>query len=140
MQPVPPLQIALRPSQYGRFALMVIHGLALMAVWAATLPWLLAVASVGLVAGSLWRLRYRITPEALILHGDGRLKKVGVGGTAVDVELLSETTAIGPLIVLCFRHAGKFQSQVVLPDSVMAADDFRRLKRWLRWQVGEKSV
>jgi hypothetical protein len=114
---------------------MVIHGLALIAVWAATLPWWLAVASVGLVAGSLWRLRYRITLEALILHGDGRLQKVGAGGTAVDVELLSETSAIGPLIVLCFRHAGKFQSQVVLPDSVMAADDFRRLKRWLRWQA-----
>jgi len=88
-----------------------------------------------LIASSLWGLRYRITPVALILHGDGRLQEVGDGGTATELELSPDTTVIGPLIVLCFRQSGKHQSRVLLPDSVPSADEFRHLKRWLRWQA-----
>ena len=140
MQPVPPLTIALRPSQHGRFALVVIHGLAVLAIIMSSFPWLLRGVCIGLIVYSLWRQGKRTAPAALILHGDGRLHQVGAGGTVTDVELLPETTVIGPLVVLCFRASGQSRSVVLLPDSMAVADDFRRLKRWLRWQSGGRSV
>ena len=140
MQPVPPLRIALRPSKYGRFALVVIHGLTVVAIWAASLPLSMVMLGLGLVVVSLWRLRFRSMPDALILYGDGRLQKVGAGGTASEIELLPETTVIGPLIVLSFRESGKLVSLVLLPDSLNVADDGRRLKRWLRWQSDQRAT
>jgi toxin CptA len=57
------------------------------------------------------------------------------GGGWRDYEVLGSTYVTSALTVLILRAAGarRMQSVVLLPDS-MAADDFRRLRTWLRWR------
>lgn len=57
-----------------------------------------------------------------------------------DYEVLGSTYVTSALTVLMLRAAGarRVRSVVLMPDS-MAADDFRRLRTWLRWRPASRT-
>jgi len=71
---------------------------------------------------------------ALILHGDGRIEKLGAGDTANDMVLHPHTTVLPFLVILLYRQKNCLQSLVLLKDS-LEVEDFRQLRLWLRWQI-----
>jgi hypothetical protein len=88
-----------------------------------------------LVIGASW-----LKPDSsklitgLILHGDGRIEKLGADNTVHEMVLHSHTTVLPFLIILLYRQKNRLQSLVLLKDSLQA-EDFRQLRLWLRWQI-----
>ncbi|TBR13799.1 MAG: hypothetical protein EPO43_09625 [Rugosibacter sp.] len=110
-----------------------------------------------LMIGTSWIKRdSTASTAALILHGDGRIEKVGAGdtprsvesdrrkcravfgkspgGTVSDLFLHPHTTVLPFLVILLYRQKNRLQSLVLLSDS-LEAEDFRQLRLWLRWQL-----
>lgn len=85
------------------------------------------------------RLRGSSAVAGLILHGDGRLEKVGADGTANELVPHPHTTVLPFLVVLLYRQDGRLTALTLLADS-LAAEDFRQLRLWLRWRMAQKSA
>ena len=110
------------------------HGLAVVAVLTANIPWTLRGALLVAIAVSLL---YQLRPPrvvALILHADGRLEKVGADGAAVTLQLHQHTTLLPGLAILLYRQQGRLAALPVLADS-LSAEDFRQLRLHLRWRA-----
>jgi hypothetical protein len=124
-------------------ALILVHALALWAVWASLRGWPAHLAGAAIVASLtitlgqalLWSGQQTVSLE---LREDGHAAwRVGKGtwqeGTLGRRHFVSEV-----LVVLELERPGRAPKRVVLlPDSA-AKDDLRRLRVWLRWQGGPR--
>jgi toxin CptA len=78
-------------------------------------------------------LRHPLPVASLILGGDGDIEIVGVDGTASEAVVHPHTLVLSFLVVLLYRSQGRLRFLTLLGDS-LAAEDFRRLRLWLRWR------
>ncbi len=132
----------LAPSR--RLAVILVAGHAAVAVLLLLLDVAIGwkAAALALVSASLWfelRVILHISARAvtaLQIAADGRFSIRLRSGTWRVCEVLGSTTVTAPLTVLNLRPEGarRIRSVVILADS-MAADDFRRLRTWLRWRT-----
>lgn len=78
---------------------------------------------------------------ALKLQADGRLEYHGQEGAIETLQVERDSTVMPWLLILLFRASnvshGRRKSLVLLPDTVVA-DDFRRLRLWLRWRAKDE--
>jgi toxin CptA len=133
MKPVAPLTIPLRPSRRLLLAQSMVHLVAVGAVLVSTIPsWLMALLLL-LVGLSLARQRRLPTVAAIVLRGDGNIEIVGADGTANEAVVHPHTLVLSFLVVLLYRQQGRLRS-LTLPGDSLAAEDFRQLRLWLRWQ------
>ena len=127
-----------------RLALILILGhcgvAALVLVLELASPW--KIAAIALVAASLvyelWMRVLQHGPNAVValrIAVDNVLSLRTRRGECLDCEVLGSTYVTSFLTVLILRPAGwrRVCSVVILPDA-MAADDYRRLRVWLRWR------
>jgi len=133
------------------FALLAAHALAACIVIALSLPPLLKVALLLCVGASM---AYRRRPQAdcdYVFDADGRVEclasvsnsSVGADDTpsnlsrqnlAQILEVDAASQLLGRLMVVRFRNASVGASLVLLPDSFICPDDYRRVRLWLKWQ------
>lgn len=134
MQPATLLRIPLDRSRTLLLVQWLVHGMAAFAVLWADIPdgfsWLLLV----LVAASLLYQHRPMPLDGLILHGDGRLGKVGADGTVSAMTLHRHTTVLPFMTILLYRQNGRLAALPLLADS-LAAENFRQLRLHLRWHV-----
>ncbi|MCS6785563.1 MAG: hypothetical protein NZ524_00805 [Thiobacillaceae bacterium] len=129
-----PLVLRLRPSRIARLFLTGVAIAALAAALLADLPWGARGLAAVMVALVLWRGWRMSLPVALRLSEDGRLQWRQAGQDWQEATLLAACRATPWLCVLACRTAGGRRDWAVFPDS-LPADDFRRLRVWLRWQA-----
>ena len=135
MEPVAPLSIAVKPSRHLLLIQSAAHAVAAGAVLASAVPTLLAALFLILIGASLAHLRVSPTVATLVLHRDGRIETVGADGTASEAAVHPHTFVVSFLVVLLYRQERRLRSLTLLSDS-LAAEDFRQLRLWLRWQRG----
>lgn len=138
------LTVAVGPSRRLAGLLAGMHVFAAAMCWLAPLPQWLAIALMPLLAASAWhalrRDSLRTLPNSLVavrLHADGRCAFKVRGETWHQAALLGSSFVSPWLTVLNLRpEAGRFARHlVILPDAVNA-EDFRRLRVWLKWRGG----
>ncbi|MBI5897781.1 MAG: hypothetical protein HZB40_00970 [Rhodocyclales bacterium] len=134
MKPAASQSISLKPSRCLLAVQLAAHLLAAWAVLASNLPGWLAALLLAAVGFSVSRLRRAALPASLILHADGRCEKVGADHTANEVVVLPQTVVLSWLVVMLHRQQGRTEALVLAGDS-LGAEDFRRLRLWLRWRV-----
>lgn len=127
-----PLVVTLAPSRVLRVLLWLLHGLAAVAVLIADLPPLWQAGLLLALGGSLlWHARQTTPPLVLRGKADGSLERRS-DDTWLRVELSASSTVLPRLTVLHIKEQGSRRHLVILPDS-LPAEDFRRLRVWLRW-------
>jgi hypothetical protein len=70
---------------------------------------------------------------AIVLRGDGNIEIVGADATANEAVVHPHTLVLSFLVVLLYRQQGRLRF-LTLPGDSLAAEDFRQLRLWLRWQ------
>jgi toxin CptA len=132
-----PIIIGLHRSFFGALINVVVHGGGAIAILAA--PWdawirMGLVAAIGASAALAWRSgRLRVT--SLRLLGNGSLEcQLADDGEFRAAELLPGNTVHPWLTVIRLSVDMKPVTVVVLPDSA-TAEEFRRLRVWLRWRA-----
>ncbi|MBK8116214.1 MAG: hypothetical protein IPK44_17855 [Candidatus Accumulibacter sp.] len=129
-----PIQIELRRSRLLWCLTSLLYVVAASCLLA--LPWppgLLCVLLVAL-ALSAWHALRPSRVVGLRLGNRGDLLLLLAGGDALSVAVQPETAVFRQLIVLRVRgdDQRRTDSLALLPDS-MSAEQFRRLRLWLRW-------
>lgn len=141
MDAAAPLTITLKPSPRLAWLLGIAHAAAAGAVSVLELPaWLTVALVVALAAhGVLQTLRLALLrrADAVVAVEAGRASGVPFrtrNGTWQAAQLLGSTYVSPALTVLNLKPVGARRARhvVILPDAV-DADDFRRLRVWLRW-------
>ncbi len=127
------LQCELKPSRRLRHSQTALHGLALLGLVLADLPWPAKAMGAVLVAISLWRRQRVQAVVALRCQADGRLE-LGQDQNWQAVELLPGSVVWPWLCVLRLQADRRQQTVTVLPDS-LEVEKFRRLRVWLRWRA-----
>lgn len=129
----------IRPSRLLRGAIVGLHGLALLAISLAALPWTVqAILAAGVVASwSRWprphALRLRADPDGVL-----QVSVDADGWVAYHLEGASHVTPRLCSLVLQPTKPGRRKHYLILPDS-LSADAFRRLRVWLRhWGMHAK--
>ncbi len=131
-----PLVLRLRRSNLSRVGLAGVGLMALTAIAMADLPTYVRVVAL-LAAGMLtWQAWRAPMPLELKLNPDGRLHWRAAASSWQEVSLLPSSTVTPWLCVLVCRPAGQKRPRhfALYPDS-LSADDFRRLRVWLRWRA-----
>ena len=136
------LKAGLRPSRFLAVVLALAHGAAIAVVMMVDLPpWAKFIA----VAILLVHLLVVVGHQALLLGADAAMaieissdNKVSVQTRAdgwSEYEVLGSTYAMPWLTVLNLQQSdsGLVRRVTILPDS-LHADEFRRLRVWLRWK------
>ncbi len=131
-----PIVLRPRPSRIARAALTSMGLLALVAIYLADLPLYAAIgAGLTVIAGfqRAWRTPM---PLALRLHPDGTLQWRNTAQAWQGADVLPHSSVHPLLCVVAFRPEGErgARAAVFLPDS-LDAEDYRRLRVWLRWRV-----
>lgn len=132
-----PIFIGLHRSSFLAAAIGAAHLLAASALlfvpWDAPVRFLVLGA---VVVSSIWAWRRRLPAvQGLRLLDDGRLECRLAGQEGyVEADLRGGATVHPWLTVLTVEAEGHRVTVVALPDS-MAAEDFRRLRVWLRWRA-----
>ena len=138
MRPVAKRSIYVRPSRFLSRMVWLAHLVAVCIVLNTNVASLLQGALLLLIGASWIKHAGMASAEknttALILHGDGRIEKLGAGDTASDMVLHPHTTVLPFLVILLYRQKNRLQSLVLLKDS-LEVEDFRQLRLWLRWQI-----
>jgi len=138
------LTVAAGSSRWLAGLLAGMHGFAAAMCWLVPLSQWLAVSLTALLAGSAWhalrRDGFRTLPNSLVavrLHADGRCAFKVRGETWHQAALLGSSFVSPYLTVLNLQpEGGRFARHlVILPDAVNA-EDFRRLRVWLKWRRG----
>lgn len=138
------LKIGLRPSRMLAAILAAVHCAAIILVVLVPLPqWLKAAAITALLvslAFYVWQTALLRSPHAVVaieVASDETFSVQTRRGDWLGCEVLGSTYVASFLTVLNLREPEKrtVRHVVVLPDS-MDADDFRRLRVWLRWKRG----
>jgi toxin CptA len=139
VQPAPPLRLELKPSRWLAGTLALGHGLAGYAAWTGLSSWARVPLLVVLLASlgvSLARalLRFRGQAISLELQEDGRASIKDRSGIWQEGRL-GENHFVSPALVVVDLQtpSGRRKRLVLAPDS-LPADDFRRLRVWLRWR------
>ena len=144
-------RLTVRPSRSLALVLSAAHLLAVALVIVATiaLPW--KVALLLAIGVSLAYRRRSQVPTSFSFRPDGsveflgliRSASVGAGDTPLDFAPISDikildvdgsSRLIGPLMLVRFRRASIRSALILLPDSFVHIDDYRRLRVWLKWQ------
>lgn len=131
-----PLRIRLKRSRIGRGVLLAVFLCTLVAIGLADLP-LYGQVVLALLAGAItlqaWRAPH---PLELRLHEDGRLEWRAAAASWQSASVLAHSSVSPWGCLLAYRTEGQRRTRhaLILPDS-LAADDFRRLRVWLRWQA-----
>jgi toxin CptA len=138
---MPVRRIEITPSPTLAIALCAVHLAAGAAVWHSALPLSLMSVSIGVIGAALgWSLHGRALLRlataivALEITAAGQISFLTRRGTWHACELLGTSYVSPRLTILNLRARGcRLARHVVLvPDSV-DAQDFRRLRIWLRW-------
>jgi toxin CptA len=136
------LTIAVGPSRRLAGLLAGMHGFAAALFWLAPLPHWLAVLLMAVLLGSAWhtlrRDGFRSLRHSLIalrLEDDCRCEFQTRDGAWHEASLLGSSFVAPHLTVLNLKPAGGrlVKYLVILPDAVNA-EDFRRLRVWLKWR------
>lgn len=136
------LTIAVGPSRRLAGLLAGMHGFAAVLFWLAPLPHWLAVLLMAVLLGSAWhtlrRDGFRSLRHSLIalrLDDDCRCEFQTRAGAWHEASLLGSSFVAPHLTVLNLKPAGGrlVKHLVILPDAV-DAEDFRRLRVWLKWR------
>lgn len=111
------------------------HLLAAAALWLGQIPdaaRLIILPIVILSAAWQWRPQ---APLRVRLGDSGDLRVLGDDGAEQPARLLADSHVSPWLVVMRYRLPGQRRTRrrVILPDS-LAAEDFRRLRVWLRWR------
>ena len=139
------LTIAVGPSRMLAGVLAGMHGFAAAMVWLVPLPLWLGALLTAFLAGSAWhtlrRDGWRTLQRSLVgvrLDADCGCEFQLRAGPWHEAGLLGSSFVSPYLTVLNLRPAGgRFaQHLVILPDAV-DAEDFRRLRVWLKWRCGK---
>lgn len=139
------LTIAVGPSRRLAGLLVGMHGFAVVMFWLAPLPHWLAALLMPLFIGSAWhtlrRDGFRTQQGSLIalrLDADGRCEFQTRTGAWREAALLGSSFVAPYLTVLNLKPAGGrlVKHLVILPDAV-DAEDFRRLRVWLKWRCSK---
>ena len=135
------------PSRRLAAILAIGHGAVTVPVLLLDIPpsWKIAICAL-LVASLVYELRssaLRLSAAAFVvlrISSDNVLSGQMRNGEWRDYEVLGSTYVTSALTVMILRAAGarRARSVVLLPDS-MAADEFRRLRVWLRWRPQPKA-
>jgi toxin CptA len=136
------LTIAVGPSRRLAGLLVSMHGFAAAMFWLSPLPLWLAISLMPLFAGSAWhtlrRDGFRTLRHSLIalrLDADCRCEFQTRAGAWHEAALLG-SSFVSPYLTVLNLHSegGRFARHlVILPDAVNA-EDFRRLRVWLKWR------
>ena len=136
------LKINLRPSRILVAILVFAHAAAIAMVVLAGLPlWLALVAIAALVASlvyDVWQtalLRAQDAVRALEITADDKFSIQTRRGERLECEVLGSTYVTFFLTILNLKalNSGGNKRAVILPDS-LDAEDFRKLRVWLRWK------
>ena len=136
------LTIAVGPSRWLVVLLAGMHAFSSAMIWLAPLPHWLAVLLMPALLGSAWhtlrRDGFRALQHSLIalrIDEDCRCEFQNRTGEWHDAALLGSSFVSSYLTVLNLKPAnGRLVKHlVVLPDAV-SAEDFRRLRVWLKWR------
>lgn len=139
------LTIVVGPSRRLSGLLVGMHGFASTLLWLTPLPQWLAFLLMPILLGSAWRsLRrdgLRTLPHSLValrIDADCRCEFQTRTGTWHEAALLGSSFVAPYLAVLNLKPAGGrlVKPMVILPDAVNA-EDFRRLRVWLKWRCSK---
>lgn len=134
-----PLVVNVGPSRQLRLFLAAFHIACATAILLAALAPLLQWASIALLCVSL---AYYLRPAKNVrIRGDQEGKLEIWQGEKWDAARLAESSVILPsctVLRVGLKNRHRQQSLIVLPDS-LPAEDYRRLRVWLRWR-GSKLV
>ncbi len=139
------LTIAVGPSRWLAGLLAGMHGFAAALLWLAPLPHWLAVLLMPVFLGSAWhtlrRDGFRTLRHSLIglrLDADCRCEFQTRTGAWHEAALLGSSFVAPHLTVLNLKPAGGRLARhlVIFPDAVNA-EDFRRLRVWLKWRCSK---
>ncbi len=112
---------------------MSAHGMAILALWLAAMPQLGQIGGTILLCGSAIYYFKRLRSDAVTaLEADASGYRLLDRGSwvAVQIEQAMVTTTL--TVIQFKRESGRRVALALLPDS-MDADDYRRLRVWLRW-------
>ncbi len=136
------MKITLRPSRILTAILVLAHGAAIAIVALAGMPlWPALIAIAALVANLIYDLRQTAllrAPDALIaleIASDDRLIVQTRRREWIECAVLGSTYVTSFLTILNLKviDSGRNTRAVILPDS-LEAEDFRKLRVWLRWK------
>lgn len=138
-----PLALDLRPSRSLGWILVIAHGLALIVAMRADLPavfpWLLVPAVfLSLTVAFVRIYGVRRTPR-IVLRSDGLMEFWRGGRLSAPLAIHPHSTVTTGLTVILFVEGKRLGALVLLPDMLGSADDYRRLRLWLRWQAAAAS-
>ena len=142
------MKITLRPSRILTAILVLAHGAAIAMVALAGMPfWLELIAIAALVASLVFDVRQTAllrAPDAVItleIASDDKLSIQTRRSEWIECEVLGSTYVTSFLTILNLKgiDSGRNTRAVILPDS-LDAEDFRKLRVWLRWKRGPQPV
>lgn len=136
------LNIALQPSKLLQRAILLLHGVAIAALWLAALPdWLRGLATAGLLASAFWYRRQYGTAAPrqvtrLSIDDEGECTISTKDGADYTGRVLGSSLVTPLLSVVRIRaHNRRFTRSVVLLPDVTSDEEYRRLRVHLRWKV-----
>lgn len=136
------MEITLRPSRILTAILVLAHGAAIAMVVLAGMPlWLESIAIAALAASLVFDVRQTAllrAPDAVIaleITPDDKFSIQTRRGGWIECEVLGSTYVISFLTILNLKgiESGRNKRAVILTDS-LDAEDFRKLRVWLRWK------
>ncbi len=134
MQHATSFLLPLYPSRQLSAVLGLAHFFAFACVVFANLPLAAKIFLWLLVAVSHVRARRHELPADYRFFLNGRIEKVGAGDTA-SAGHCDESTLLGSVMIVHFGEGVAGHFLIVLKDSFAGADDYRRLRLWLKWQA-----
>ncbi|MEW6313445.1 MAG: protein YgfX [Pseudomonadota bacterium] len=135
--------VTIQLSRRLAVVLIVVHGTAVALLWPLALPgwikWLLAAA---LFASLVFHVRRDVrlsAPQSIVgfdVGEDGASLLHTRSGNTIEARLLPDSFVTPYLCVLGFKPAGRrYARHVTLLSDSLGADEFRRLRVWLKWKV-----
>ena len=123
-----PLTIDLRHPLYAKAIVLVVHGLAALALLTAALPVALDAAGLAIIAASVYLVRFRLRYlRRVIWRADGSWLLIAHDGNAVVAQLAPDSLALPFITLLNFRSVprGRQLSVVAFPT----ADNVETLRK-----------
>lgn len=140
---IKPIEISLHRSRLLAVVLAAAHLLALAISWMVPLHWTMRLGlSAMVVISAALTLRRLLNPdvEAVRVNSKGELSVRGHDGEWLAAAVLGSSFVAPYLTLLHLKLDDRPGRRYVLlvPDAV-AADEFRRLRVWLKWRQQEES-
>jgi toxin CptA len=139
---VPLHRISVRPSVLIAIAVSIVHVAAAAVLWVVPVPAVFKAAVTLAIAVSLIYFMARDAAlhaarsvVALELRDDGEIACQTRDGSWLGCELLGSSCVTPGMTVINLRLRGSvgYRRVILVPDN-MDAEDFRRLRTWLRWR------